>query len=50
MVAAGEEVTPSASEVDALDESFARFVVALSERGWVGERLALSAVGDGYRR
>lgn len=50
MVAAGEEVTPRASEVDALDESFARFVVALAERSWVGEHLALSAVTDGHRR
>lgn len=44
MVAVGEEVTPNEAEVGALHESFARFVVALTERGWVGERLGQAAV------
>ncbi len=43
MVADGEEVFPTHSEADALEESFARFTVALSERGWVGPRLGQAA-------
>jgi len=44
MVAGGEEVTPTGAEGDALEESFARFVVALSERGWLGDEAAPAAV------
>jgi len=43
MVADGEEVLPADSEGEALEESFARFTVALSERGWVGPRLGQAA-------
>ncbi len=43
MVAPGEEVGPVAAEIDALEESFARFVLALGERGWVDDRLGQAA-------
>ncbi len=43
MVAEGEEVFPNYAESEALDESFARFTIALSERGWVGPALAQAA-------
>ncbi|MEN3314516.1 MAG: D-ribulokinase [Acidimicrobiaceae bacterium] len=50
MVAEGEVVTPTDAEGDALEESFARFVVALSERGWLGDDVAQAAVSlpDGH--
>jgi len=50
MVAEGEKVSPNHAERDALEESFARFVVALSERGWLGDRAAQAAVSfpDGH--
>lgn len=46
MVAGGEEVGPggAAGGSDALEESFARFVAALVDRGWLGERLAVAAL------
>jgi len=43
MVAEGEEVVPDDFERQALAESFARFVVALSDRGWVSPRLGQAA-------
>ncbi len=44
MVAEGEEVAPNDAESEALEASFARFVVALSEHGWVGEHLVQASV------
>lgn len=45
MVADGQEVGPDGATDggDALEDSFARFVSALVNRGWVGERLAAAA-------
>ncbi|MCA1657152.1 MAG: carbohydrate kinase, partial [Actinobacteria bacterium] len=40
MVAEGFEIPPTQAERETLDESFARFVTALTDRGWVGEGLA----------
>jgi sugar (pentulose or hexulose) kinase len=39
MVTGGEEVAPVGSETEALDGSFARFVAALADRGWIDDRL-----------
>ena len=53
MVAEGEEVggDRASDGGDALEESFARFVAALADRGWVGERLAgASRSGPPLRR
>ncbi|MGI9022159.1 MAG: FGGY-family carbohydrate kinase [Acidimicrobiales bacterium] len=44
MVGEGAQVAPADAEREALEASFARFVVALSERGWIDERLAQAAV------
>ncbi len=44
MVADGLEIPPTDAEREALDESFARFVTALADRGWVGESLARAAL------
>ena len=45
MVADGREIAPADDgQRDALDESFARFAEALSERGWIDEDLRRAAL------
>jgi xylulokinase len=46
MVRTGEEVAPTDGERETLERSYRRFVDALTERGWVGDRLR-RAVTDG---
>lgn len=43
MVTEGEQVAPVESQIADLDRSFARFVSALADRGWIDDRLSRAA-------